>query len=346
MRCLALLSAVLTTCALMASPSLRQARADVTSVAPGASLQAAIDAAQNGDVLQLAEGEYPGDIDFDGKALTIRGVGRKTVLRGTGTGSVVRFESGEGESSILDSVLIRGGRAVQGGGVRIFRADPVIVRCVVMRNRASSQGSGIWVGGGGEPLLFNNLVIYNRRDGGDPHGIEVVDAAPRIVNNTVCRHDSNGLVLRGNSPAVVLNNVFAYNGARIGKSLRGRGICDFTSGGVLLRGNLFHRNRVAAILHSGRDWGRITRLERDAPDPLVTGNRDGSPGFKRAPPASSRRARIGQFSLRRKSRARDAGVEGINCTDADRSRNDIGHTGGPYAGDAIAVPDGNACALP
>ena len=65
-------------------------------------------------------------------------------------------------------------------------ASPVVVRCIVTRNRASAQGSGIHIEGGSRALIFNNLVTHNRRDGpGDPHGIEVVGAAPSIVNNSL-----------------------------------------------------------------------------------------------------------------------------------------------------------------
>ena len=85
-------------------------------VAPGESIQAAIDSSSDGDVIILSAGEYVGDIDYKGKAITIRGVGRKSLIRGTGTGSVVSFTSGETSASVLDSVRITGGNAARGGG--------------------------------------------------------------------------------------------------------------------------------------------------------------------------------------------------------------------------------------
>jgi nitrous oxidase accessory protein NosD len=332
-------------CGLVAAVALvPAARADTIRVSPGESVQAAIDAAGPDDVIELAEGEYAGDVDFGGKRVTVRGAGPATVLRGTGQGPVVRFENAEGAGSVLDSVTVRGGVADRGGGISIRGASPVVVRCVVTRNRARSQGSGIFVTAGSAALIFNNLLTYNRREGpGDPHVIEVVDAAPAIVNNTVARGDSNGLILRGNSAANVVNNVFAYNGSRVGGQVRGRGICDFSGGRARILSNLFHRNRVAALLRGGRDWRKARNLERTAPDPLVSGNVDGGPGFRRGPARRAARSRARHFELRRRGRARDRGLDDAGCSDLDGTRNDVGHTGGPFAAGSSAVPGTASC---
>lgn len=322
--------------------------ADELRVAPGESVQAAIDRATDGDVILLEAGRYDGDLDFGGKAVTVRGVGPATHLVGSGGGPVVTFDDGEGEGSVLDSVTVRGGRAVRGGGVLISGADPVVVRCVVKRNRASSQGSGIWIGGGSRAVVANNLVTHNRHAGGDPHGIEIVDAAPVILHNTITRHDSNGLILRGSSDAVVRGNVFAWNGKRIGKRLRGRGICDFSGGRAELVGNLFHRNRIAALLRGGRDWRKVRGFQRTFPsDTLVRENVDGNPGFRRRRPAGkAKRARYRHFDLRKRGRgvrARDTGSTHPDCVDRDGSAADLGHTGGPFAPGTDRVPTRADC---
>ena len=123
----------------------------------------------------------------------VRGAGPQTVLRGTGTGPVVQFTSGEGNGSVLDSVTVTGGNATDGGGILIANASPLVVRNVVRDNRAASRGSGIYVSGNSVARIYNNLVAYNRTTSGDPHGIQVSGADPVIVNNTVVRTDSNGL---------------------------------------------------------------------------------------------------------------------------------------------------------
>ena len=316
---------------------------------PFASVQAAIDAASPGDVIDVPAGVWVGDVDFGGKAVTVRGAGVHTVLQGTGSGPVVTFQSGEGSDSVLDSVTVTGGRASSGGGVLIDGASPTLVRCTIVGNRAMSSGSGIQVRGGGTPLIFNNVVSFNGRDGpGDPHGIQVSSSAPALVNNTIVRNDSNGIFLSGDAPATVVGNLIAWNGSRVGGTARGRGICDFSGGQSTLRNNLFHKNRVSAILRSGKDWRRIAAFQKQNPDDTgVEGNVDGNPGYFRRPPKDV--AALSCLDLlvcdTRPGRAVDAGCEDAGCEDLDGSRNTVGHGGGPFATGSRDVPDVTACGV-
>ncbi len=320
------------------------ARAERIDVVAGESIQAAIDGAAEGDEIVLGAGRYQGDIDFLGKAIFIRGVGHKTVVVGSGEGPVVRFTNGEGNESVLDSIRVTGGRAIQGGGILIRGASPVVVRCVITRNRASARGSGIHIERGSKALIFNNLITFNRRaGGGDPHSVEIVDAAPIVANNTIARGDSNGVILRGVSSAIIVNNVIAWNGARVGGKLRGRGICDFSGGVATIVGNVFHRNRIAALLRNGTDYKRVASLQNGAGDARVRENRDGNPGVRRTPPRKARLSRPRHFSLRRNGRAVDGGIEAPVCTDEDGSRTDAGWTGGPFAEGAAAPLAIDAC---
>lgn len=295
-------------------------------------VQAAIAAAGDGDTVLVGPGVWNEDLDFLGKAIAVVGAGADTVLRGTGTGPVVTFRTGEGPTSVLDGVVVTGGVAPRGGGIRIEDASPTIRRSVIMENRASERGSGIFVGGAAAaPLIQNNLVIYNAHSTGDPHAIQSDGASPRIVNNTIVRNDSNGILLAGGGAPEVVANLIAWNGSRepiLGA--RGRGICDFTTGSVV-RWNLFHRNRVAALLRAGTDWRRIRSAERALGGPDFTGNQDGSPRLAggRAPRTSAL-ATLADFDLRADSRAVGTGDPDPARANADGSRNTIGHTGGPF----------------
>ena len=215
-------------------------QAATISVGPGESIQAAIGSAGDGDVITVSAGTYVEDIDFLGKAITVVGVGSDSVLHGTGNGPVVTIASGEGNDSVLDSLLITGGLADLGGGILIQNSSPTIVRNVIFNNQARTQGSGVFVQAS-SAILSNNLIIYNRTGQGDPHSVEITDAAPQIINNTIVRGDSNAIILHGNSPALVMNNILALNG--------GRGICDFSAdGSALIHYNLFFRNQKGALL--------------------------------------------------------------------------------------------------
>lgn len=305
-------------------------RAATIPVAPGQSLQAAIDDAVDGDEVVLAAGEYLGDIDFAGKAITVRGVGPASVVRGTGTGPVVRLASGEGLTSVLDSVTVTGGLSTDGGGILIVRSSPTILRASITANRAVSAGSGVYIdgtGGSAAPELRNNLVTFNTNAGGDPHSIQVRNATPMIVNNTIYGGDSNGILLSGaiSGGTVIMNNVIAVNGMP-SRDRRGRGICDFSSG-AFIQHNVFWRNRVSAILTRGRDFRSIRAAERILDAPGLAHNTDRSPHFVNVKP---RRGPL-DFRLRPTSRVRDTGNPDPAFDDRDGTRNDPGHTGGPFA---------------
>ncbi len=293
-------------------------RRDTIPVGPGESIQAAIDTAVDGDVIELAAGDYSERINFRGKAIRIVGAGEATVIRGVGRGPVVRFSSREGPGSVLDSVLITGGVAKRGGGIFIHNASPTVVRTVVTGNRAELQGSGIYVDGDATPFIYNNLIIYNTNDGsGDPHAVEIVGASPWVVNNTVVRSDSNGVISRG--------------------------ICDFSNGQASIHYNGFHRNTVAAILRDGRDWKKIRHLQSRRPDPLVERNIDGNPNFAARPPANADAASYSDFELAGAGKALNRGDPAMECTDLDGTRNDLGFTGGPFATGSAELPTVGTC---
>jgi hypothetical protein len=301
-------------------------------------VQAAIDAAMPGDRIDVAPGLHVGNVDFGGKAVTVIGAGPETIIEGTGDGSVVRFATGEGNESVLDSVLIRGGTANVGGGIYVSGSSPTIVRNVVIDNRALAGGSGIAIdGSGAAPLIYNNLFAYNASAGGDPHTMEIYSgASPVIVNNTIVRGDSNGIITRGASAPIIMNNIISFNGSFATGGLRGRGICDFAFNGASeITFNNFRRNRIAALLRNGRDWERVTFFQKTNPDEAnIHDNNDGRPGFPKRPARIVERAVLDDFMLVRdekRTAAIDAGNPDPACNDLDGTRNDIGATGGPFA---------------
>jgi hypothetical protein len=309
------------------------ASADVIPVAAGQSIQAALDAASAGDVLQLDAGLFGGNVDYKGKAVTIRGVGPDSVIEGAGDGPVVTFAGAETEDATLDSVTVTGGVAGLGGGIHIAGASPTVMRTVIRENRARFQGSGVYIEGG-SPLLVNNLIVYNSSAQNDPHSIEIVNAAPMLVNNTIARSDSNGIILRGASAAVIMNNMIVYNGSSTSAGRRGRGICDFSGGMARIHFNLFARNRIAALLTNGQDYRTVARADSEIGTPRLLGNVDGPAAFAGRISRDGARVDIADFRLRgSRSRvpARDAGNPENAFNDVDGSRNDMGVGGGPLA---------------
>ena len=93
--------------------SLQATAADINVPADHATIQAAIVAANPGDVVIVAPGTYPESIDFLGKAITVRssdptdiGVVMNTIIDGTGFFHVVLCVAGEGPDTLLSGFVI------------------------------------------------------------------------------------------------------------------------------------------------------------------------------------------------------------------------------------------------
>jgi len=118
---------------------------------PYSSIQSAIDAASDGETIWVCNGTYEENIDFLGKAITVRSMegAETTVIDADLSGSVVTFASGEGPDSVLDDLTIRRGRGtdvsfdgVYGGGIFCDSSSPTITDCVIFDNEVRGGGAG------------------------------------------------------------------------------------------------------------------------------------------------------------------------------------------------------------
>ena len=133
------------------------------------SINDAIDASSNGDVIQLAaETYFEGEqIDPDGKAITLRGVlnkagGPASVLFGTSGHRVLRCRSGESGTTSFENLVIRNGSADVGGGM--YNRDgssPTLTNCTFTLNSASEHGGGMHNKDGSNPTLTNCTFTNN-----------------------------------------------------------------------------------------------------------------------------------------------------------------------------------------
>ncbi len=180
-------------------------------------IQAGIDASVNGDTVLVAPGTYVENIDFKGKAITVRGdTGPDvTVIDGNQAGSVVKFESGEGVNSVLDGFTITNGSGTHampwgysGGGIYCEGTSPTITNNTITGNSASYAGGGIFCRDS-FPNITNNTISGNTANHGG--GIECYNCSPSITNNTIIGNiaieDAGGISCFNSSPTITSNTI-------------------------------------------------------------------------------------------------------------------------------------------
>ena len=142
-------------------------------------IQAGIDAAQNGDTVLVADGIYKGEgnvnIDFKGKSITVksRNGAEATIIdceEKLETRGFI-FKNSETDTSVLDGFTIKNGVHIYGGGIYLSYASPTIKNCIIDSNKARKNGS--WTGFGGGIYIFN--------------------ADPKITHCTIIRNDSESI---------------------------------------------------------------------------------------------------------------------------------------------------------
>ncbi|MFA5571313.1 MAG: DUF1565 domain-containing protein [Sphaerochaetaceae bacterium] len=134
--------------------------------------------ARSGDTILVYPGVYYERINFQGKNINLtslysedidnREMIAETVIDGAHQGTVITLKNNETREAIINGFTIRNGSGdnhwassyVEGGGVYIKNASPIISNCIIEYNRASS-GGGIYVYTDSYPLLKGNIVRYN-----------------------------------------------------------------------------------------------------------------------------------------------------------------------------------------
>jgi hypothetical protein len=176
-----------------------------------ATIQEALDTASPGDTVVVAPGEYviTEPIDFKGKEITLRSSSgpATTTLRmsdaptDANRASVVVFDHGETEGTLLEGFRITGGKGTKradgggfsfGGGILCAEeVRPTISRCIIVGNATSGSGGGFH-GIFSSAKLINCLITGNTAYAG---GAALCDESDdsfincTIVGNTATSYD-------------------------------------------------------------------------------------------------------------------------------------------------------------
>jgi len=172
-------------------------------VQPGDNIQAAIEAADDGAVITVEPGTYKENINFSGKAITVKSIDpdnpsvvASTIIDGDHVGSVVTFDLGEDHNSVLNGFTIRNGMAEYGAGIFCAYASPTITNCKITGNEAFENGDGYSGHGGGiycltlcEPIITNCAITGNSAfgDGGGIYN----DSGSNMLTITNCTITGN-----------------------------------------------------------------------------------------------------------------------------------------------------------
>jgi hypothetical protein len=191
-----------------------------TSTEPYSSIQAAIDAATTGDVIEVAPCTHYETVDFNGMAITVRSFDptdwedvNSTVIDANGANYGVYFHNSETSSSKLKGFTITGADM---HGIYCYNASPTISDCNVTANGSSTaDGAGMFNDYYSSPTVTNCIFANNTADWGgamynDDHSSPTVTSCVFSKNTA---NDGAGMLNYDNSAPQVINCAFYDNDA-------------------------------------------------------------------------------------------------------------------------------------
>ena len=257
-----------------------------------AAIQAAIDAAADGDVIIVSPGRYVENIDFLGKGITVQSTNPEdneivaaTIIDGNQAGSCVTIDNGRdcalrgftitngtagafggGIYCNCTTVLIAGNRIVNnhatywGGGVAVFDSESVIMTDnTVSGNSAQNMGGGI--------ILFNCRNILFEKNSINSNSSHLgagmfVESTGVIAGNTISENvgvdhgqysaKGAGIFLSG-AIGLVADNVLFGNSASVGGAICALPAIDLTVARNVICGTIGNETLPCVYIGDGSD---------------------------------------------------------------------------------------------
>lgn len=207
------------------------------------------------DTIVIKPGTYVENIDFLGKAITIKSEQgpEVTIIDGGQAGPVVSFVSGEGLDSVLEGFTLTNGSGAyyaifdefNGGGVLCDHSSPMITGNIITGNEVRDIGAGMF-------CYVSSVVVTDN-----------------VISNNVALQSGGGIYSYNASPTITGNEFSLNTSGRYGGGLRSR-VSD-----IILTDNVFSENSAVgeggAISYASKTSGPIARN-------IITGNTTGGDG--------------------------------------------------------------------
>lgn len=218
-------------------------------------IQAAINAAVNGDTIVVASGTYNEfNLSFNGKSVVLKSAAGKatTVIDALSKGTVFVIAKGEGRATVIDGFTIRNGNGrnpVTGkytypGAIHIVGSSPTIQNCSFLNNttafgldvtvvasgpgRSGISGGAIKAEAGSFPKIFNCLFSGNKASG-NAGAIVVKESRIDLAS---CSFQNNVADLGGGAVFVIsANGTLAIKGCSFSGNLA-KGLADPKNSGT------------------------------------------------------------------------------------------------------------------
>ncbi len=227
--------------ALFSSSSLAATTIRVPSDQP--TIQAGIDAADDGDTVLVADGTYSGsgntNLSFKTRRITLKSENGPSacIIDGENKSNGFYFDLHEEADSVLSGFTITNcktfgnGSAINcytsptitnciitknttddyGGGIYIYSSSPNISDCIISQNKAGYSGGGIYCAGG-TVANITRCTITGNESGWDGGGIYCFISSPTITNCLINANSANyggGIGFASAAPGIINSTITA-----------------------------------------------------------------------------------------------------------------------------------------
>lgn len=179
-------------------------------------IQAAIDAAANGQVIRLSAGTYSGagnrDLSFQGKTIILEsfdGNPEACIIDCGGSEAEphygIYFASSEiGPETVVAGITFQNAYFTPwGGAIRCESSSPSLTNCIFLENSSGAWGGGVYLRESSSILTDCQFISNDaNQSGGGVYNYTGYDASPSLIRCTFSYNGKNGMVSVGGAPSI------------------------------------------------------------------------------------------------------------------------------------------------